>query len=78
MGTQGVAGSIMQIVHTDANGHLDDSTYAVPAFLKGSYKIAIGLESPSSGYYTYNWFYNAAYVKFNLDARKRGFWAKQK
>lgn len=58
MGSQGVAGSIMQTVHTDANGNLDDSTYAIPDFLKGSYKIAIRLESPTSGYYAYNWFYN--------------------
>lgn len=58
MGTQGVAGSIMQTVHTDANGNLDDSTYAIPSFLHGSYKIAIRLESPTSGYYAYNWFYN--------------------
>ncbi len=58
MGTKGVAGMIVQTVHTDANGNLDDSTYAIPDFLDGQYKIAIRLESPSSGYYAFNWFYN--------------------
>lgn len=58
MGTQGVAGSIVQTIHTDANGNLDDSTYPIPAFLTGSYQIAIRLESSVSVYFAYNWFYN--------------------
>ncbi len=58
MHTQGIAGSIVQTVHTDANGNLDDLTYFVPDFLKGSYQIAIRLESATSGYFAYNWFYN--------------------
>jgi hypothetical protein len=58
MGTRGVAGSIVETVYTDASGNLDDTTYAVPNFLQGSYQIAIRLESTTSGYYAYNWFYN--------------------
>ncbi len=59
MHTKGVAGSIVQTVHTDANGNLDDVTYFIPDFLKGSYQIAIRLESINYPYYyAYNWFYN--------------------
>jgi hypothetical protein len=58
MHTQGIAGSVVQTVTTDSDGELSDTTYDIPDFLKGSYQIAIRLESPDSGYYAYNWFYN--------------------
>ena len=58
MGTQGVAGTVVETVTTDANGKLSNSTYAIPGFLSASYKIAIRLESPTTNYYAYNWFYN--------------------
>ncbi|MBC8332708.1 MAG: hypothetical protein H8E28_12060 [Anaerolineae bacterium] len=59
MHTQGLAGYIVQTVHTDANGVLDDMVYPIPDFLKGSYQIAVRLESPNYPYYfAYNWFYN--------------------
>jgi len=58
MYTQGIAGSIVETVTTNANGKLSDNTYAIPDFLQNSAKIAIRLESPASGYYAYNWFYN--------------------
>jgi hypothetical protein len=58
MDTQGVAGTITQTVNSDASGNLDDTTYAIPGFLNGSYQIAIRLESTTSGYFAYNWFYN--------------------
>jgi hypothetical protein len=57
-GTQGIAGVIVQTVTTDANGNLSDTVFPVPSEVQGSYKIAIRLESPTSGYYAYNWFYN--------------------
>jgi hypothetical protein len=57
-GTRGVGGEIVETVTTDANGNLSDKKYAIPASLAGSYKIAIRLQSPTSGYYSYNWFYN--------------------
>ena len=58
MYTQGIAGSIVETVTTDASGNLSDTTYLIPDFLQNSYKIAIRLESPATGYYAYNWFYN--------------------
>ena len=58
MGTQGVGGEVVQIVTTDASGVLNDKVYFIPDSLKGSYKIAIRLESTNSVYYAYNWFYN--------------------
>jgi hypothetical protein len=58
MGTRGVAGSVVQTVTTNGKGVLDDFKYPIPDFLMGEYQIAIRLESPYSGYYAYNWFYN--------------------
>lgn len=58
MFTQGIAGQIIETVTTNANGKLSNTTYAIPDFLQGATKIAIRLESPSTGYYAYNWFYN--------------------
>jgi hypothetical protein len=34
------------------------ATYTIPDKYKGLSRIAIRLESPTSGYYAYNWFYN--------------------
>lgn len=58
MGTRGVAGAIVETVTTDANGKLSKTTFDIPDFLDVAYQIAIRLESPNSGYYAYNWFYN--------------------
>ena len=58
MYTRGVAGQIMETVTTDSSGNLSNTTYLIPDFLQGSYKIAIRLESSATGYYAYNWFYN--------------------
>lgn len=58
MFTRGIAGQIVETVTTNANGKLPDTTYAIPDFLQGATKIAIRLESPSTGYYAFNWFYN--------------------
>jgi hypothetical protein len=58
MFTRGIAGQIMETVTTNANGKLSNTTYTIPDFLQGASKIAIRLESPSTGYYAYNWFYN--------------------
>lgn len=57
-GTLGVAGHIVETITINPDGSLPDSTYDIPAFLHGEYQIAIRLESPTSGYYAYNWFYN--------------------
>ena len=58
MGTQGVAGQIVETVSTNANGKLNNTKFEIPEFLKNASQIAIRLESPESGYYAYNWFYN--------------------
>ena len=58
MGTQGVAGTVVATITTDAGGNLSSVTYNIPGFLSSAYQIAIRLESPSSGYFAYNWFYN--------------------
>jgi hypothetical protein len=56
-GTYAVGGVVVDTINTDGGGSFTD-TYSVPASLAGSYRIAIRLESSSSGYYAYNWFYN--------------------
>lgn len=58
MWTKGIAGAIVETVTTDSSGKLSDTKYLIPDFLQGSNKIAIRLESTSTGYYAYNWFYN--------------------
>ena len=57
-GTLGVGGILVGTVTTDEDGVLSDLIYEIPAALAGSYKIAIRLESTTSPYYAYNWFYN--------------------
>ncbi len=58
MGTKGVGGWKVATVTTDASGALSATTFNIPAALQGQYRIAIRLQSPTSGYYAYNWFYN--------------------
>ncbi len=58
MGTRGVGGILVATVTTDASGNLSSLTYSIPSALAGQYRIAIRLESPTSGYYAFNWFYN--------------------
>lgn len=57
IGTQGIGGAIVATQASGAGGSFT-ATYTIPDFLKGQYRIAIRLESPTSGYYAYNWFYN--------------------
>jgi hypothetical protein len=57
MGTRGVGGIKVKKVET-GNGGTQTFTFAIPAELAGSYQIAIRLQSPTSGYFAYNWFYN--------------------
>jgi len=56
-GTLGIDGIVVATIETGASGEFID-TYMIPAFLYGQDKIAIRLESSSSNYYTYNWFFN--------------------
>lgn len=56
-GTRGVNG--VRVATTNSgNGGKFTATYNIPAELKGESRIAIRLQSPTSGYFSYNWFYN--------------------
>lgn len=57
MYTRGVNGILVGTIDSGAGGSFD-ATFTIPDELKGDYKIAIRLESPTSGYYSFNWFYN--------------------
>ena len=56
-GSQAYGGTNVGSTNTEAGGSLS-ATYSIPSSLAGSYKIAIRLQSSTSGYYAYNWFYN--------------------
>jgi hypothetical protein len=56
-GTKGIDGILVGTSTTNASGELID-IYTIPAYLRGQTIIAIRLESPTSGYYAYNWFLN--------------------
>jgi len=58
-GTKGVNGTKVTSVTT--TGSSFTATYTIPDGLKGKSQIAIRLESPTSGFYAYNWFYNSTY-----------------
>ncbi|MEJ2266327.1 MAG: LysM peptidoglycan-binding domain-containing protein [Anaerolineales bacterium] len=57
MGTKGVNG-IKVDTTSSGKGGAQTLSYTVPGALKGSYQIAIRMQSPTSGYFAYNWFYN--------------------
>lgn len=57
MGTKGING-IKVASLSSGKGGTQQLTYNIPAGLKGSYQIAIRMQSPTSGYFAYNWFYN--------------------
>lgn len=56
-GSYGLGGVVVGSTDTGAGGTFV-ATYTIPSTLAGQYRIAIRLESPTSGYYAYNWFYN--------------------
>jgi hypothetical protein len=55
-GTQGIGGIVVTTTNSGAGGAFTE-TYAIPAALAGSSRIAIRLESPE-GFYAFNWFWN--------------------
>jgi LysM repeat protein len=57
MGTRGVNGTLAGTIESGKGGSFV-VTFQIPANLYGSRQIAIRLESPDSGYFAYNWFYN--------------------
>jgi hypothetical protein len=57
MGTLGIGGVVVD-TQASGKGGTFKATYDIPDSLKGLNRIAIRLQSSSSGYYAYNWFYN--------------------
>jgi hypothetical protein len=58
MGTQGVNGVVVATTNSGAGGSFR-ATYMIPETLKGSYQIAIRMQTTHTyPYYAYNWFYN--------------------
>ncbi len=59
IGTKGANGIVVDTIATGKGGSFT-ATFSIPNALKGQRQIAIRLQSTSgSGYYAYNWFYNA-------------------
>jgi len=59
IGTRGVGGTAVATVNSGAGGTFT-ATFTIPAWLHGQGRIAIRLESPTSGYFSYNWFWNTS------------------
>jgi hypothetical protein len=57
MGTRGVCGWLVATINSGAGG-TQTLTFNIPDALKGQGKIAIRMQSPYSGYFAYNWFWN--------------------
>ncbi|MEZ4516664.1 MAG: hypothetical protein R3C44_07430 [Chloroflexota bacterium] len=58
MGTQGIDGVVVATTNSGAGGSFR-ATYMIPEALKGSYQIAIRMQTTQAyPYYAYNWFYN--------------------
>jgi len=56
-GSYGIGGVVAGFTNSGGGGSFT-ATYDIPSTLSGQYRIAIRLQSPTSGYYAYNWFYN--------------------
>lgn len=57
-GTYGIGGTFVGTIESDAQGSATIVTFPIPEWLYGNTVIAIRLESPSSGYYAFDFFYN--------------------
>jgi len=57
MGTGAVNGIKVDRISSGGGGETS-YTFAIPEDLRGLRQIAIRIESPESGYYAFNWFYN--------------------
>jgi hypothetical protein len=71
-GTLGIGGIVVTTTDSGTGGSFV-ATYNIPAALKGSAMIAIRLESPSSGYYAYNWFSNAKSPSSSVSTTSSGY-----
>jgi len=60
MGTNGEDGYLAGTVYSNRNGVIQ-GTFDIPRQLRGDKLIAIRLEAPSTGHYSYNWFNNTTF-----------------
>jgi hypothetical protein len=65
-GTMGIGGILVSRLTTGAGGSFL-ATFHIPPELAGQQIISIRLESPTSGYYSYNWFYNSTAASLPSD-----------
>lgn len=65
-GTKGIDGILIGTVDSDSGGSLA-LTFSIPDTLIDEEKIAIRLESTSSGHYAYNWFTNTTFGTHDSD-----------
>lgn len=57
IGTRGVGGVVVDSTSSGEGGSLS-ITYNIPESLMGLTQIAIRMQSPATGYFAYNWFWN--------------------
>ena len=57
MGTLGIGGVLVDVVNSSTGGSLT-YTFDIPASLAAERQIAIRMQTPATGYYSYNWFWN--------------------
>jgi hypothetical protein len=57
IGTKAIGGIVVATTNSGTGGSFE-ATYDIPDSLKGSYQIAIRMDSPTGFYFAYNWFYN--------------------
>ena len=74
-GTLGIGGTVVETTSSGQGGSFE-VTYTIPSKLTDLDKIAIRLQSPTTGYFAYNWFFNTSvgsntdcttYTDFNPD-----------
>ncbi len=58
VGSMGISGTVVKSTDSGTGGSLT-LTYDIPASLLGLYQIAIRIQSPTTGYFAYNWFFNS-------------------
>jgi hypothetical protein len=56
-GSYGIGGVVVEFTDSGIGGSFT-ATYTIPSTLTGYKRIAIRLQSPTSGYFAYNWFWN--------------------
>jgi hypothetical protein len=57
-GTMGIGGTVVKTTDSGTGGS-QTLTYDIPASLVGQYQIAIRIQSTTTGYFAYNWFFNS-------------------